>query len=395
MNQSRKNEYPFVFVHGFNGYGDQGALSIIMPYYGTTAGDAPKLGRSMGFKTAAPDLSAFGTAWERACELYAAITGGRVDYGKAHAERFGMDRYGKFYEGFYPEWGTKDEDGKIRKINLIGHSFGGPTVRLLLELLANGNEEERKASSGDDLSPLFAGGKDNWVHSFTSLAATHEGTSLMSFFENLHMLDRLATILGGLVTFLGDTPFEYFFPVALEHHHFKDANGKWDIKKLREYGKSGNTCLHNMTVDGGHKMLEDFKPNSKIYYFSYAACRTHRLKNVAGNIQMPDLDIFPGFLATAPIIGLFTNKKSKPEITKEWHASDGCVNVLSAMAPINDPQELYVEEGQDVKPGVWYKMPVEYGKDHMSYMGLGEKKKAYHDFFAAIFERVSALPTID
>ena len=395
MNQARKNEYPFIFVHGFNGYGDQGALSIVCPYYGTTTGDAPKLGRAMGFKTAAPDLAAFGTAWERACELYARIVGGRVDYGKVHAERFGMDRYGKFCDGCYPEWGTKDENGNIRKVNFIGHSFGGPTVRILIELLANGNKEERDATDPDDLSPLFKGGKDNWIHSFTSLAATHEGTSLMTFFEQLHLIDYLATAMGGLVTFLGDTPFEYFFPVALEHHHFKDANGKWDKKKLREFGKGGNTCLHNMTVTGGHEMLKGYKPNNKIYYFSYAACRTHKLGNLAGNIQMPDLKIFPGFFTTAPIMGLYTNKKTYPEITNDWHAGDGCVNIMSAAAPVDDPQEFYKKEGQSVRPGVWYKMPVEYGKDHMSYMGMGEKKKAYNDFFISIFERVSALSTID
>lgn len=54
------------------------------------------------------------------------IKGGTVDYGKAHAEKYGMKRYGKTYpKPMLPQWGTLDENGDLVKVNLIGHSFGG------------------------------------------------------------------------------------------------------------------------------------------------------------------------------------------------------------------------------------------------------------------------------
>lgn len=40
-------------------------------------------------------VSAFGSNYDRAVELYYYIKGGRVDYGAAHAAKYGHERYGK------------------------------------------------------------------------------------------------------------------------------------------------------------------------------------------------------------------------------------------------------------------------------------------------------------
>ena len=60
---------------------------------------------------------------------------------------------------------------------LIGHSFGGVTVRLLSELLAHGCEEERSATASGDLSPLFAGGMGQRIQGIVTLAAPTNGTT--------------------------------------------------------------------------------------------------------------------------------------------------------------------------------------------------------------------------
>ena len=39
-----------------------------------------------------------------AVELYYYIKGGTVDYGAAHAAKYGHERYGKTYEGVYKDW---------------------------------------------------------------------------------------------------------------------------------------------------------------------------------------------------------------------------------------------------------------------------------------------------
>ena len=49
----------------------------------------------MGIHTVAPSMGPFTSAWDRACEVYAQLVGGTVDYGKAHSEKYGHERYGR------------------------------------------------------------------------------------------------------------------------------------------------------------------------------------------------------------------------------------------------------------------------------------------------------------
>ena len=51
--------------------------------------------------------------------------------------------------------------------------MGGQTVRLLEEMLRNGNPEEvdYQKQHGGSISPLFKGGQDNMISSITTLAA--------------------------------------------------------------------------------------------------------------------------------------------------------------------------------------------------------------------------------
>ncbi len=68
-----------------------------------------------------------------------------------------------------------------KKINLVGHSFGGATIRLFLDILADGSAEEQAAAkaAGTEVSPFFQGGKADWVYSLTTLAAPHNGTTFL------------------------------------------------------------------------------------------------------------------------------------------------------------------------------------------------------------------------
>ena len=72
--------------------------------------------RDRGHKVYYATVGPVSSNWDRACELFAQIKGGSVDYGKNHSETHRHDQRGnQNFPGFYPEW-----DGN-NKIHLVGH----------------------------------------------------------------------------------------------------------------------------------------------------------------------------------------------------------------------------------------------------------------------------------
>ncbi len=101
-------------------------------------------------------------------ELYYYIKGGRVDYGAAHAAKYGHERYGKTYEGIYKKW----KPGQ--KVHLVGYVWAVSNNSQLEELLRNGNREEieYQKKHGGEISPLFKGNHDNMISSITTRNTT-------------------------------------------------------------------------------------------------------------------------------------------------------------------------------------------------------------------------------
>ena len=145
------NNYPCVFVHGFMGFGDETGAGQTVAYWGGGSCDVIEEMNKMGYDCREASVGPLSSNWDRACELYAQLTGTRVDYGAAHAKEHNHARYGKTYEkALVPEWGKSNGKGGIVKINLIGHSFGGNTSRLLLSLLVDGDKAEMFFGSHSD-----------------------------------------------------------------------------------------------------------------------------------------------------------------------------------------------------------------------------------------------------
>ena len=174
-----KQKLTYVFVHGLSGWGSYDERYKRMPYWGMRGGDLMMFLREQGFSCYAASTAPTGSAWDRACELYAQIAGTRVDYGAAHSEKFRHSRFGKDYSGnaLIPAW-----DPETRLV-LLGHSFGGATVRLFGELLANGDPGEREADA-PEISPLFKGGMGDRIHSIVTLAAPTNGTTAYDLFQD-------------------------------------------------------------------------------------------------------------------------------------------------------------------------------------------------------------------
>ena len=78
-----------MFVHGLSGWGSYDARYQVMPYWGMFGGDLIKYLNGEGFPSYAASVAPEGSAWDRACELYAQLTGTVTDYGKAHSEQYG------------------------------------------------------------------------------------------------------------------------------------------------------------------------------------------------------------------------------------------------------------------------------------------------------------------
>jgi hypothetical protein len=67
---------------------------------------------------------------DRACEVFYQLVGGVIDYGEEHSRAHGHARYGRTQvDPLFPDWSAD------APIDLLGHSIGGQTARVLLHLL--------------------------------------------------------------------------------------------------------------------------------------------------------------------------------------------------------------------------------------------------------------------
>lgn len=119
----------YVFIHGTAGWGSYDKRYEKMPYWGMRGGDLITYLNEKGFDSYAASVSPFGSAWDRACELYAQLFGKKVDYGSCHSKAFGHERFGRDYT----ECPLIRDLADDTKLVLIGHSFGGTTARMFAE----------------------------------------------------------------------------------------------------------------------------------------------------------------------------------------------------------------------------------------------------------------------
>ncbi len=351
--------YKFVFVHGLSGWGSYDTANKFLKYWGMLGGDLMKYLNKQGFDCYSASVNPTGSAWDRACELYAQLTGSIVDYGKAHSERCKHERYGKDFskKPLIEGWSSEN------KINLLGHSFGGATVRLLAELMANGSAEEMAATDKSELSPLFEGGKGDWIYSITALAAPHNGTTAYNV-ENENVDDELT-----------------FFERKLNDLIGAASGSKDDGRDETDYAD------YDLRIDNALELNKRISTVKSIYYFSYPCSST--AENEDG-IWVPDREITEKmFIKSALLMGRVTGETEGGfAFDKTWLENDGLVNVKSARAPFDAPQKEY-EDG-DGESGIWYIMPT-YKGDHMSLQGGFFKKNNVKAFYVEHLTRINML----
>ena len=382
-----ENKYPVVLCHGMFGYGQQEITERLLPYFGLYRLNIRKMFNEQGVHCVAPSLGPFTGAWDRACECYAQLVGGTVDYGKVHSEKYGHARYGRTYKALLPEWGQKDSNGNIIKVNFIGHSFGGVTARLLTELLISGSQEEIAGTPAEELSPLFKGGNADLVHSITTLASPHNGCSFNEK-KTGKVMTEICILMCRVFGLLDGTPLQSIYDLNLDRFGITTKPGiKWELKdhkaELNKYFKENkdNIC-YDLTFKGAKELNEKIKTRDNIYYFSY---RGQRTRPTALNLQVPGEHSFP----VLNILGLAMGINPFGVPSTEWLANDLVINTVSGIAPDNAPK-VDVETVKEYKPGIWHVMPLEI-KDHMSYLGWAEEKETFRKFYQNIYDTVSNL----
>ncbi|MBR3803192.1 MAG: helix-turn-helix domain-containing protein [Clostridia bacterium] len=383
--------YPYVLVHGMGGWGEGAGINSVSPYWGASTGSLSEYLRGEGHQVYEVNVGPFSSAWDRACELYAQLTGTTVDYGAAHSKEHGHDRYGKEYTTpLYTDWGTKTPGDQLHKINLVGHSFGGTTIRLLASLLEYGSEAEQSASP-DDLSPLFKGGKGEWINSITTLCSPHNGSTLYYVVDKENLIPSALGILqfaGGIVDKIEGGMIDF------QLEHFGITSDSQDATSLinKSFMSGKDNAFYDLSPHGAKELNQSIKTVKSIYYFSYSYCTTEKSK-ISDN-QIPLNSTILVLKPTATLIGSYTNTADDApiKIDESWLPNDGLVNVVSAKYPEGESHTDY-KQGIKIERGIWHVLPTRTGH-HGTVIGMDGNTQETHEFYTNLITMINALPRI-
>ena len=355
------NGYPIILVHGFGGWGRDEILGY--KYWGGIVDFQEEL-RKDGYEVYTAAIGPYSSNWDRACELYVYIKGGTVDYGEAHSKEFHHQRYGRTYPGLYQNW---DADNKI---HLIGHSQGGQTVRVLVQLLAQGSQAEIDAAPVGESSSLFYGGKA-WVHSVTTISTPHDGTPLADVTDNLVIVgQRLVGTIAAI------TPkIEYCFDFKADQWGISREPGESFLKYMQKVNESAiwektkDIGNYDLSTEGAKKLNTWVKAQPNVFYFSWATEQTAK-SPITGH-QIPEIKMNPILFSSSFLLGSYTrNKPDQVVIDESWWQNDGLVSVISMDGPTIGSTDQIVPFNGIAQKGVWNYMGLLDSCDHADIIGV-------------------------
>lgn len=395
-NKTVSEGYPYIFIPGMVGWGTEAANYDKMPYWGGgfVLGQTDNLIKILnyaGIEAYASNPGPFNSAWDRACEVYAALMGTVVDYGKAHSEKHNHDRYGFSYEGrplMGESWNMQD------KINLLGYSFGSEVARLLTSLLAFGDENEMTAT-GEATSELFKGGH-NSVNACITLSSPHNGTPLANALVDTKVPMML---LATAFHFIGSVFGDKVGPVSFQLGHFGITpkqgvkREEFSLAKVYNFYKSNDNCGYDMTLRGARELNELIKMSPDTYYYSFSTYSTvtdeeSGKQNIVGNTNWM---FQPTSLILRGLEGLVIDGV---KITGDWAIHDGVIPLASSRFPATDEAfaksyEEVMQKKEEIEKGIWYYMEPIFRMDHFDFCGIVDFPTTMEDFYFDLVDMVN------
>ncbi len=371
-------QHPYVFVHGMMGWGEDKKFYKGLPYWGMVTGNYPRRMREKGYEVYTPTVSPLGSAWDRACELYANLTGTTVDYGVAHSKEKGHNRFGEtFPEAMLPDWTPE------RSIHLLGHSFGGPTMRMFVELLRNGSPEERAATPAGQLSPLFEGGHGDLVKSITTISGPFDGITFPHALPKTvdygltYGIPMVASIIGNVGSGrVYDFQMSQWGITAVKNG-VRFARDMLNMKAIRNFVKAKDNVFADIHIPQAAEINKKLSVPAEQYLFAVTGNGTKTGKS--GNQVKAPIMIF-AFAPFAYSLGKFPDQTiAGVKITEGWRMNDGIVPVESGRHPTTEPWCEWVDvKDKPIQKGIWHALPTVPG-DHGTVIGgsisfIGKKR---------------------
>jgi len=350
---------------------------------------------------------------DRACEIFAQIKGGVVDFGHEHSEEFGHSRFGRTYPGLYPQWSAANP------IHMVGHSLGGNTIRVLQYLLST------KAFSGHDTS-------EDWIVSITALNSPLNGSlTAYALGEREASAPEIVTlspghVLGSVVhafSFLDFKPVGFDISLDQWNLSYKTASFLDGMKKAllsisvhSDLVESEDNAAFDASVHAMNKWNRKMGagyPNT--FYTSYVGTGrdANTIPALPSGFAMKQwvnwLGRFSQFGFRRGVLSVFlhlTNRRdysvlkaTLPDMHWEsWGGySDGLCCTFAQSYPqvgieTSTPNCRLPETSAEMRPGLWY--VEEHGQDHMGIVPFPISSEHQAVFFATMFERVRGLPAV-